>query len=117
MSNTATVNSDDQTGEVLKGGLNEVLRVGTTVIRKTGSHSPGVHALLQHLERAGITAAPRLLAVDALAGTETLSFLEGETNDYPLAESFRTDKAMISAARLLRRLHDASIGFEASDYS
>jgi Phosphotransferase enzyme family len=117
VSNTATVNSNDQTGEVLKGGLNVVLRVGTTVIRPTGSHSPGVHAFLQHLERAGFAAAPRMLAFDALAGTETLSFLEGETTDYPLAESFRTDAAVISAARLLRRLHDASIGFEASDYS
>ena len=117
MSNTARVESNDQPGEVLKGGLNEVLRVGTTVIRKTGCHSPGVHALLQHLERAGFAAAPRLFAVDVLAGTETLSFLEGETTDYPLAESFRTDLAMISAARLLRRLHDASIGFDASAYS
>ena len=117
MGNTARVDSDDQPGEVLKGGLNEALRVGTKVIRKTGGHSLGVHALLQHLERAGFAAAPHLLAVDALAGTETLSFLEGETTDYPLAESFRTDAAMISAARLLRRLHDASIGFEALDYS
>jgi hypothetical protein len=101
----------------LKGGLNEVIRVRATVIRPTGPHSPAVHALLQHLECVGFSGAPRLLSVDVDRGTETLSFLDGETTDYPLAEAFRTDRAMISAAKLLRRLHDATTGFDSSGHS
>jgi aminoglycoside phosphotransferase (APT) family kinase protein len=101
----------------LKGGLNEVIRVGTTVIRPTGLHSPAVHALLQHLESVGFSGAPRLLSVDADLGLETLSFLDGETTDYPLAEAFRTDRALISAAKLLRRLHDATTRFDGSVHS
>jgi Phosphotransferase enzyme family len=120
------VNQGDDEPERLKGGLNEVIRVGATVIRPTGSHSPAVHALLKHLESglgtsfeasAGFEGAPRLLDVDVDRGTETLSFLVGETTDYPLAEAFRTDRAMISAAKLLRRLHDATTGFDGSGYS
>jgi aminoglycoside phosphotransferase (APT) family kinase protein len=101
----------------MKGGLNEVIRVGATVIRPTGLHSPAVHALLQHLESDGFEGAPRLLDIDVDRGTETLSFLDGETTDYPLAEAFRTDRAMISAAKLLLRLHEATTGFDDSVHS
>jgi Phosphotransferase enzyme family len=114
---TDDVNRSDEAPQHLKGGLNEVIRVGATVIRPTGSHSSAVHALLRHLESVGFSGAPRLLSVDADRGLETLSFLEGETSDYPLAEAFRTDRAMISAAKLLRRLHDATTGFEGSGHS
>lgn len=85
--------------ERLKGGLNEVLKVGSTVVRPTGTHSPAVHAFLLHLERAEFDWSPRFLSTDVAADTETLSYLEGETTDYPLAQSFQTDSAMISAAR------------------
>jgi hypothetical protein len=94
--------------ELMKGGLSEVIRIGATVIRPTGFHSASVHSLLRHLESVGFDGAPRFISVDADHGTETVSFLDGETTDYPLADSFRTDRAMISAARLLRRLHDAT---------
>ena len=103
--------------ERLKGGLNEVIRVGASVIRPTGSHSTAVHSLLQHLELVGFDAAPRFLSVDGDRATETLSFLDGETSDYPLAETFRTDQAMVSAAKLMRRLHDATVGFEADGHA
>jgi hypothetical protein len=110
------VNQDHDESQRLKGGLNEVIRVGATVIRPTGVHSPAVHALLQHLESVGFSGAPRLLSVDADLGLETLSFLDGETTDYPLADSFRTDWAMISAAKLLRQFHDATTGFDGSGH-
>lgn len=94
-----------------------MFRVGATVIRPTGAHSPAVQAFLRHLERKQFEGVPRLLATDESAATETLSFLEGETTDYPLIDSFRTDRAMVSAAQFLRRLHDASLGFDPSGFT
>jgi hypothetical protein len=41
-----------------------VVRVGGTVRRPTGPHSPFVHELLAHLEAVGFAGAPRLLGVD-----------------------------------------------------
>jgi aminoglycoside phosphotransferase (APT) family kinase protein len=111
------VDGNDGEPELMKGGLNGVIRIGATVIRPTGSHSASVHSLLQHLESVGFEGAPRFISVDADHGAETVSFLDGETTDYPLADSFRTDRAMISAARLLRRLHDATTGFDGSGRS
>jgi hypothetical protein len=101
----------------LKGGLNEVIRVRATVIRPTGPHSKAVHALLKHLELVGFVGAPRLLSMDVERLTETLSFLHGETTDYPLAESFRTDQAMVSAAKLMRQLHHATVGFDSAGHA
>jgi aminoglycoside phosphotransferase (APT) family kinase protein len=105
------VNTDDGQPEFLSGGLHTVVRVGSNVIRPAGVHSPAVHALLDHLERVGFDGAPRFITADVGNGTETVSFLDGETTDYPVADTFRTDLAMVSAAKLMRRLHDASAGF------
>jgi aminoglycoside phosphotransferase (APT) family kinase protein len=54
-----------------------------------------------------------VIDVDVAAGTEALTYLEGETSNYPPADSFRTDGALMSAAQLLRRFHQATEGFEA----
>jgi aminoglycoside phosphotransferase (APT) family kinase protein len=102
--------------EALHGGVNQVIRRGETVIRPTAAHSPTVHRLLRHLETAGFQGAPRFISIDPSANTETLSFLVGETSDYPLSASFRSDRAVVSAARLLRQLHDAAASFEHDEH-
>jgi hypothetical protein len=85
-----------------------VVRVGETVRRPVGAHSPFVHRLLRHFEAVGCDAAPRLLGIDG-QGREVLSFQEGETRTEFRARDWAP--AQISAAaRLLRRLHDASAG-------
>lgn len=104
--------SDGLGGEELHGGVNRVVRRGHVVVRPAGAHSAAVHDVLAHLERVGFVGAPRLLGADATANTETVTFLPGTTGDYPLPEGFRTDTAMCSAARLLRRLHDALSTYE-----
>jgi Ser/Thr protein kinase RdoA (MazF antagonist) len=38
-----------------------------------------------------------------------LDYLPGEVGHYPLSEAVRSEAALVSAARLLRRFHDASI--------
>lgn len=81
-----------------------VVRVGDTVRRPMAAHSPFVYRLLRHLEVVGFDGAPRVLEVDA-QGREVLSFLEGWVP--PNLDHF-SDDTLVAAARLLRRLHDAT---------
>jgi Ser/Thr protein kinase RdoA (MazF antagonist) len=83
-----------------------VVRVGDTVRRPVGPHSPFVHRLLRHLEAVGFAGAPRLLGLDE-QGREILSFLEGWVP--PNLGDFGDD-TLVAAARLLRRFHDATAG-------
>ncbi|MFJ6789632.1 phosphotransferase [Streptomyces angustmyceticus] len=85
-----------------------VVRVGDTVRRPVGPHSPFVHRLLRHLADVGSDAAPRLLGIDP-KGREILSFQQGATVTEFRARDW--SPAQISAAaHLLRRLHDATAG-------
>lgn len=95
--------------EILQGGVNAVRRIGDTVVRPVGLHSTAVHALLEHVRSNGFRGCPEVLDADDAA--ETLSYLHGETCNYPVIESFRSDRALVSAARLLRSYHDATLGF------
>ncbi|WP_051848621.1 hypothetical protein [Streptomyces sp. NRRL WC-3725] len=67
-----------------------------------------MHRLLRHLEDVGSDVAPRLLGID-VKGREILSFQHGEVftafrpRDWSAAQ-------ITAAARLLRRLHDATAG-------
>jgi len=93
----------------LAGGVNRIRRIGDTVVRPVGVHTPTVHRLLKHLEDVGFVGSPKPL--DLNPTHETLSFVAGETSNYPLASSFRTDSALTSAAEVLSHLHDASASF------
>jgi hypothetical protein len=93
---------------ILVGGdVNLVVRVGDTVRRPTGSWSPAVHALLQHLETVGFDGAPRYLGVDE-QGREILSYVEGNA---ALAPAPSSDDIVEELGRLVRRAHDAQAGF------
>ena len=77
----------DEAGQVeipLAGGdvTEGVVRVGDTVRRPVGPHSPLVHALLAHLESIGFEGAPRFLGIDE-AGREVLSYVDGEVAGRP----------------------------------
>lgn len=96
--------------EVLAGsgyGQVPVVRVGDTVRRRTGPHTPAVHALLRHLEAVGFDGAPRVLGIDE-RGREVLTYLPGdEGRDIP-----HDDRTLAEAASLIRRFHDAVAGFD-----
>lgn len=95
--------------EALSGGrFAKPVRRGDTVLRRRGTAN--THALLRHLERVGFDLAPRLLEVNGT--TETLSYLPGATGYPPLSDDLRSDQALVSVARAIRRLHDATEGFE-----
>jgi hypothetical protein len=95
----------------LEGGRQTagVVRAGDTVRRPLHRNSQFVQSVLRHLEAVGFTGAPRVLGVDG-AGREVLSFIEGEVHlaapDAP--EPRLSDPQLASAARLIRRFHDAT---------
>jgi hypothetical protein len=83
------------------------------VIRPSGPHTAGVHALLDHLGSVGFDGAPRVIAV--AHGRETLEYLPGEVpvpRDPPDSGApVVSADALVSIALLLRRFHDAARDF------
>jgi hypothetical protein len=82
-----------------------VERFGDIVRRASGPGAAAVHRLLAQLANVGVPAPlPRLLD-----GThEELSFVEGVTPTLPWPAWIASDELLVSAAALLRRLHDAT---------
>ena len=93
-------------GDVTEG----VVRVGDTVRRPLGPHSPLVHAVLVHLESVGVSGAPRFIGVDG-QGRETLTYVEGEVAGRPWPAWVADERRIASVARLVRRLDDAMESF------
>lgn len=99
------------TEEVLSGGgVNHVVRAGSTVRRPTGPWTPAVHALLAHLAARGFTGAPRAHGLDE-HGREVLDHLPGEVAHYPVPAHVWSDRTLRAVAALLRAYHDATAGF------
>ncbi|GAA2278574.1 MULTISPECIES: phosphotransferase enzyme family protein [Kitasatospora] len=97
--------------EVLAGGgVNHVVRVGSTVRRPVGPWTHTVHALLDHLKEAGFAGAPRAHGFDA-DGREILDFLPGHVANYPLPDYVRSDATLQAVAVMLRHYHDATVSF------
>jgi Phosphotransferase enzyme family len=103
----------------LEGGTSNrglVVRVGDTVRRPRTPSSPGISALLTHLEREGFDGAPRYLGDDE-QGREVLSYIEGEVPIAPHPAWALTDDALASVAELLRRYHVAVRSFDPRPYT
>ena len=104
---------DEET--ILRGGTHgPVVRVGDTVRRAMRPSTPAVHALLRHFAAAGFDGAPRALGVDE-QGREVLSFLPGKVavsiDGTQVPAYVRSDRTIVDVARLLRRMHEATVGF------
>ena len=102
---------DSASAEVpLPGGTTPgVVRVGNTVRRPLKPDAAYIHRLLAHLERRGFGGAPRFLGVDA-HGRTILSFIDGVApphNGFWLGE-----QGVRAGARLLRQVHDLTVGTE-----
>src|SRR5581483_6711358 len=93
-------------GDVTEG----VVRVGDTVRRPVGPHSPLVHALLTHLESAGFAGAPRFLGIDG-SGREVLSYIDGEVAGRPRPPWITDEGRLASVGRLVRAYDDAAASF------
>jgi len=102
--------------EPLVGGMDNagaVVRIGDTVRRPVKKSAPAVRALLLHLEDVGFDGAPRYLGVDD-KGRDVLTYIEGEAPLPPYPAWAMTDEALVEAARLVRRLHEATASFDAN---
>ena len=99
-----------ETEHILPGGNSSLVsRRGNTIRRQAGPWSRQVQWLLRHMRCQGIIEAPEPLGFDE-QGREVLSYLPGEVGHYPLLQAMRTDDVLVTAAQLLRRIHDASAG-------
>ena len=99
--------------ERLEGGNThaEIVRVGDTVRRPTGHWTPGVHALLRHLEARGYEGAPRVLGLDDQR-RETLTHVPGAVVWPEHFALVRSETALAEVAVTIRRYHDAVADFE-----
>ncbi|WP_234985813.1 phosphotransferase enzyme family protein [Demequina sp. NBRC 110051] len=95
-------------GKAMHGGnMGDVRRMGDLVERPAGEWTPAVHRLLRHLAGRGIDDIPVPLASDG--ERETVTFVDGEVPAYPMPRWVWAEEALESSARLLRRVHDASV--------
>ena len=103
--------------EILQGGVanaGAVRRVGATVLRPANEHSVTIHALLRYVRRAGFDGVPEPLALGP-GDDERLSFVPGEVPFPPFPAWAQTDDVLASTVSLLRRFHDATVGFVAPE--
>lgn len=104
--------------EVLHGGVanaGAVVRIGDEVTRPSNPHSPTIHDLLRHVREHGFAGASDPLAIEG--DRERLRFVPGDVPLPPYPAWAQSVDALASVARLIRGLHDASIGFAAADHS
>ncbi|MFY0666247.1 MAG: phosphotransferase [Natronospirillum sp.] len=95
--------------ELIGGRDGVIYKDGTTMVRPLNTWSSTIHLLLTHLRKKGIVGCPEFMGKED--GNELLSYVEGETYNYPLSGSIASPTALASAARLLKSLHDASADF------
>ena len=88
--------------------MGAVSRRGDEVLRPAGSWTANVHSLLQRYADAGIVGTPHPLGLTN-DSRERLTFVPGTVPAYPLPDWVWSEAVLDDAARLLRRLHDASV--------
>jgi len=99
--------------EVLAGGVanaGAVRRIGDVVLRPANENSATIHDLLRHVRATGFDGVPEPIAVDP-EGEERLRFIPGDVPCPPFPTWSQSDGVLGSTASLLRRFHDATVGF------
>jgi Ser/Thr protein kinase RdoA (MazF antagonist) len=87
------------------------VRIGDAVHKQASPWTPTVHALLRHLEAAGVEGVPRALGFDE-QGREMLTYLPGETiGGGPWPAWTSDDGTLVQVGQWLRRVHDATADF------
>ena len=84
------------------GNVGGTVRVGATVRRPTGPWTPAVHALLDHLNGAGLDSIPEVLGIDD-RDREILTYLPGRAVDVDV--EIVPDELLTAAVEWLRRFH------------
>jgi hypothetical protein len=98
--------------ETLSGGNTHeaIVRVNDAVHRPRGPWTPGVHALLGHLEAVGYDGAPHVRGIDE-QGREVLDYVEGEVVHPDHDRLLFPDAALAEVVTSIRRFHDAVESF------
>lgn len=93
------------------GGLDGAVRIGDTVRRGAGPWTPTIHALLDHLNDAGLAGVPHPLGIDHL-GREILSLIDGQSvyssrgpDDHGWPAWAYTDELLVQAGQWLAEYH------------
>jgi hypothetical protein len=105
--------------EHLDGGIansGRVTRDGSHVVRPSSPHSASIHAYLRAVRDAAFDGVPTPVGIDA-DGRERLEFVDGDVPLTPYPAWCQSDVALASVAAMLRRLHDASSGFDAEGHT
>ncbi|MCU1676858.1 MAG: Phosphotransferase enzyme family protein [Frankiales bacterium] len=92
----------------LGGAPSHVRRRGNVVTRMAGPWTSSVHSLLHQLQSSGVLV-PEPFGVEG--DREVLRFVLGDVPSEPYGADVWTDESLVAAARLLRRIHDATAGF------
>ncbi|MBI5160887.1 MAG: phosphotransferase [Micrococcales bacterium] len=95
----------------LRGKVGGAVRVGDTVLRPIGPWTPAVHALLEHLARAGLRGVPGVAGIEG--GREVLPYIPGRSLD-PDAE-LASDAELAGAVTWLRDYHAAVASFRPTE--
>ena len=104
-----------KTEKPLEGGhMTEVARLGDQVLREAGPWTPTIQRLLAHLSEQGLEWVPEPQGWTK-DGREALTYLKGKVPTYPLPEWVYDDAALKRAAKWLRQLHDATVGYTDPD--
>jgi Ser/Thr protein kinase RdoA (MazF antagonist) len=96
--------------QVFRGGINEVVRRGDRLYRPERPWSQAVLRLLEHVRRAGFEGAPEAFGLEN--GCEVLGWVERDVEDSSGLDL--GPDSLRAAARLLRRYHDATAGFDST---
>ena len=97
----------------LSGGIanpGAVVRVGDTVRRPAGPHTPAVHAFFDHLRERGFNGVPRPRGIDE-RNREILDFIDGDVPLPPFPAWAWREEALVSVAQLTRHFHDSAASF------
>mgnify|MGYP005994938473 FL=1 len=100
----ANLEARDRAAEVNEQ-FRQIELTAETVTRPAGEHTPTVHSFLRHLRAKGLDCVPEPVSLNG--ETETLRFIEGESGGDGWKHQ-HDETGLRSAARLLRRIHDAS---------
>jgi hypothetical protein len=96
-------------GGVMNAGV--VVRDGAHVLRPSSPHSSTIFGFLQAVRSAGFDGVPQPAGFTD-DGRERLVYIPGEVALPPFPDWAQTDEALVSAAALMRRFHDASARIE-----
>jgi len=111
LSRTVSCGGVDEGEPLIADGFTQgIVRIDDTVRRPLRPFSLTVQAYLAHLRDAGFTGAPLPLGIDE-QGREVLSFVPGNVARCLLPEERASEEVLIALARLIRSLHDASVGW------